>query len=349
MKKIIVVLLSMFMVLSLTACSDEDTGETGESGNADTEKIVVGFSTDTGGLGDQAYNDAVYKGIQDVCAELDCEVKVVESRELGDYENNLRALFNDGVEIMVVAGAGFADAVNVIAQDYPDNKILVFDASVEERDNVMETLYREQEAAYLLGAFAGLVTKTNTVGYIGGIESPLQERARCGFEAGFYSTNPEGTVLSVYTGSYSDVGKGKETASTLYSQGADYIATWAGACNLGVFQAATDAGEGNYALGAALGQFENNPEKIIASQVKTIDRSVYTGLKSTIEGGFTAGKFASGIKESGVDMLFNPNTELVNTVASPEVLTQVEEIRNAIINGEISIPTNANELATFKQ
>lgn len=205
-------------------------------------------------------------------------------------------------------------------------------------------MFREEEAAYVLGAFTGLVTKENKAGYIGGVESPLQERAMVCFEAGFMSTNPNGEVTSVYTNTYSDVGKGKETANVLYKQGADYVATFAGACNLGAFQSATDAGEGNYVLGAALGQFDKNPDKIIASQVKTVDKAIYNALKEFAEGNFVAGVVSRGIAEGGVDIMFNPNTDLVNSLVSEDIMKQVEDIRQLVIDGKVDIPLTKAEL-----
>lgn len=348
MKKILTILLSALLVTSLVACSSEAPKTDGGQKGGD-KKVVVGFVTDTGGLGDQGYNDAVYSGITKASEELGFEVKMVESKEIGDYANNLRAVFNDGADVAICAGASFADAVVQVANEYPDKTILAFDAEVDGVANVVSSMFKEEEAAFVLGAFAGLVTKTGTVGYIAGVESPLQERAKNGFEAGFMTTNPTGKVIGIYAGTYNDVGKGKEIANTLYTQGADYVASFAGACNLGVFQAATDAGEGKYALGAALGQFDKNPEKIIASQVKTVDLSVYNALSEFIGGKSSAGITTRGINEGGVDIMYNPNTELVNTVASDEILAQVDAIRTQVINGEIKIPLTKEDLASFNK
>ena len=60
--------------------------------------------------------------------------------------------------------------------------------------------------------------------------------------AGAWYSNPEVKVTSSYTGSFSDVGKGKEIATMMFSDGCDYVAPSAGACNLGVFQASKEAG-----------------------------------------------------------------------------------------------------------
>lgn len=254
---------------------------------------------------------------------------------------------NEGVEVVVVAGAGFVDSVTEVCKEYPDTKFLIFDANVENQPNVSSVLFREQEAAFLLGALAGLVTKADNVGYMAGVESPLQERARCGFEAGYFSIKKANNVKSVYTGTYKDVGKGKEIALSLYNGGADIVASFSGACNLGLFEAANDQKEGVWAFGAALGQFGANPKRILASQVKTVDVIVENMINKVANGEFAAGAVANGIKEGGVDLKFNPDEALVNSVVTAEMKKQIDDLRTKVVSGDIKVPTTKDELAAF--
>lgn len=341
MKKILLVVMAMCLAIAMVGCSSETTGEDGN------KKEVIGFITDTGGLGDLGFNDAVHAGVLKAGEEFGVEVKVVETVDQSDYANNMRALLNDGATIISCAGETFKDALITVSSEYPDAKFIVSDINIDGIDNVTTTMFKEQEAAYLLGAFAGLVTKTDKVGYIAGKESPLQERTKVSFEAGFASVNKDGKVTSLYSGTYSDVNKGNDIATSLYTQGNDFVASFSGAVNLGLFKAVNEAGEGSYALGAALGQFELNPEKIMASQVKTVDKAIYTSLSEYLNGSFVPGVVSRGIEAGGVDLLFNPNSELLSTIASDEVLLQIEEIRNQIIAGEIVPPTTEEELETF--
>lgn len=338
MKKVFTFLLVGFLLLGIVGCSP--------STKTDGVK-VVGFVTDIGGLGDLAYNDAVYSGATEAATKFGFEVKVIESKDIGEYADNMRALINDGAEVIMCAGAAFVDAVTMVAGENPDTEFLIFDANVEGLANVSVSLFREQEAAFLLGALAGLTTKTNNVGYIGGVESPLQERAMRAFEAGFWYVNKTGKVVTVYAGTYGDPGKGKGIATSMYSQGADFVATWAGACNVGVFQAAGEAGEGKYAFGAALGQFGLNPTKIVASQVKTIDKTVFEALSSVAGGNFTAGSVFRGIKEGGVDLKYNPDAAVVDAVVTEAMKEAISKLRDEVISGAVVVPSNKEELANF--
>lgn len=336
MRKSLLVLTFLLSVLILVGCGSTDKVNT------------IGFVTDIAGLGDLAFNDAAYSGAQRAAEEFGYELIVLESADIADYENNIRALFNDGADAVVVAATAMTDVVKRLAPEYSDKKFLTFDIDIQDQPNVSATLFREQEAAFLLGALSGLITQTDKVGYVGGLESPLQERAKNGYEAGFLTTNPDGQVLGVYAGTYGDPGLGKEIADGLYNQGADYVASFAGAVNLGVFQSAAAMGDGYWALGAALGQFSLNPSVIVASQVKTIDLAVYTVIKELHEGDFKGGLRSAGILEGGVDLLLNPDETLVNSLISSEVISQIDALREQIKNGEIDIPITKDELANYR-
>lgn len=338
-------LLAVLLILSLilVGCGDSAENDTGVD-----EKIKVGFITDTNGLGDQAFNDAAHSGVKKAAEEFDLDLKVVESREIADYASSMRTLADEGIEIIVLPSGSFEDTISQVAPEYPNVKFLLFDVAVDNFDNVRSIVFKEEEAGFILGSLAGLISETNKVGYIGGTVSPVQERAMSGFKAGFKTTNNNGTVTSIYSGTYSDVGKGKEIALSLFNQGADYVAAFTGSGNLGVFQAAEEKGEGFYALGAATGQFGVNPDKIVGSQVKTIDLAIYKAIKDTLEGNFVSGSERWGIKEGGVDLLLNNvNEELVNKLVSEEDLNVLDNLREMIENEEITIPLTEEEYESF--
>ena len=90
-------------------------------------------------------------------------------------------------------------------------------------------------------------------GHISVLETVLNHAADAADKAGAWYSNPEVKVTSSYTGSFSDVGKGKEIATMMFSDGCDYVAPSAGACNLGVFQASKEAGADKWSFGAANG------------------------------------------------------------------------------------------------
>ena len=149
----------------------------------------------------------------------------------------------------------------------------------------------------------------NNVGAVMAVGETLQYRYQFGFTAGVKAVNPECEVQSAFTNSYTDVGQGSEVAKIMYNKGADIIGTYSGACNLGVFNAAKDAGEGTYCLGAANGQFDKMPDKILASVVKPADQAILSILKEYQETGVfdTSVPMSLGLTQRRVKLLSTNN------------------------------------------
>ena len=90
-------------------------------------------------------------------------------------------------------------------------------------DNVVAVTFKEHEGSFLMGVIAGSMTKTDKVGFIGGISSPLIKKFEVGFRAGVQAVNPKAKVTVVYAESFTDVAKGRSLASNMYNDGADII------------------------------------------------------------------------------------------------------------------------------
>ena len=232
--------------------------------------------------------------------------------------------------------------------EYPDVYFVSPDCAISDLENVASAFYREQEAAFLLGALGGKLTKSNKLAFIGSNSNVIMNRFDYGFQAGVKYVNPKATVTSTQTGSYTDVNKGKEIANMLYDQGVDYIAPAAAACNVGVFQASSERGGNCWTFGAADGQFHLMPDRIVASQVKRVDNTCYRFLKEIAEGNFKGGTpVEMGLKEEGVDLLYTTNETLKATIPQ-ETIDQVEALRKDVIDGKIKVPATKEEFDSFQ-
>lgn len=346
MKKFVAILLAAMMLLTLAGCGS--TGNGGEGGEGGGDGLHVGMICES--LGTQSFNDDVLAGLQRAQEELGVALDYIEVSEVSDAANSLRTLIAQGCTFMVVPSASYRDAMVEVAQEYTDVKFLYLAAAEEGYENIMSVEYKENEGAFLGGALAAMMSKTGKIGAVLAVQEPLQVRFQYGFTAGAYAVDPDCQVTTMFTNSYSDTNLGKEMASALYSQGADYVSCFAGACNLGVFNAATEAGDGCYCLGAATGQFDQNPDKIIASVVKPIDEAIFNVLDAYLADGTFVGSTASvwGLAENGVTLRFTTmNDELLASIPQ-EVMDKIEELKAQIIDGTIQVPGTEEEFETFK-
>src|SRR5690606_15435918 len=110
-----------------------------------------------------------YKGLKEAEEKLGFEITVVESKKMDDYEPNLRSLGDQGTDISWAVGFLLTDALDTVAPEYPDLKFGLID-SVVEQPNVASATFKEEEGSFLLGVIAAKMTKTGTVGFVGGME-----------------------------------------------------------------------------------------------------------------------------------------------------------------------------------
>lgn len=335
-KKIVGLGLIGTMMMSFVGCSSQ-----GESSSDGKSNIKVGIVADGAGFGSHSFNDIALNGTKKATEEFGLELLEMEVKEESDKANTLRTLVGQGVNFFIIPGMGMVDAVKEVSLEYPDVKFAVLDTGVEGVENITSAQYREHEAAFLLGALGASLTETKKIGFIGGVRGEIQDRFEYGYRAGANYVDPSVEVVTSYTGTFGDVGKGKEIAAMMYKQGIDYIAPTAGACNLGVFQAAN---EGNMkCFGAADGQFHNMPDNILASQVKYIDNVAYDVIKDEVSGTFAGGQVKEyGLSEGGVGLLYTSNETLKSSIPE-DVVNKIKDIEEKVKNGEISIPKNEQE------
>lgn len=173
--------------------------------------------------------------------------------------------------------------------------------------------FKEEEGSFLIGAIAGLTTKTNKIGFVGGMESPLIRKFFVSYEAGSKYVNPECVVLSGYAGvtgdAFKNPSRGKEIALSQYNQGADIIYHASGITGLGVFEAARMTNK--LAIGVDLDQSDEAPGLVLTSMIKLVDVAVFETIKQLKENNLRGGRAETfGLKSGGVDYVYNEKTKI---------------------------------------
>ncbi len=333
------VLAAMVLVsLIVSACGGGGDAGGGDAGGDSFKAAIV---TDTAGLGDQSFNDSANRGLEKAGKDLSIETQVYETSQPSDYEPSLARAPSQGSDITFAIGFLMTDALTNVAGQNADSKYAIID-SVVESDNVASLNFKEEEGSFLVGVVAGLMTKSNKIGFIGGLEVPLIKKFEVGFQAGVMTVNPDAEVLITYAGDFNDPGKGKEIALSQYADGADVIYHASGGTGLGLFQAAQEKGAGFWAIGVDSDQYDQAPDNILTSMMKRVDTAVYETIKAAKEGKFKAGITVFGLKEDGVGLA--PTTDK-NT--PKEVIDQANALGDKIIAGEFTVPTTDEELAGF--
>ncbi|MFC3800175.1 BMP family protein [Cohnella sp. GCM10012308] len=306
---------------------------------ADGKGKKVGMVTDLGGVNDKSFNQQAWEALQKIKTDTGADTKYLESKKDSDYIPYLTKFVKDGYDLTWAIGFLFSEAATTVATDNPNAKLALIDTTpTKELPNVESVLFKENEGSFLVGVVAGLTTKTNKIGFVGGMELPVIKKFEAGFKAGIAAVNPNATVEVNYVGDFSKPDQGKLAAATMYDGGADIIFHAAGGSGNGVFNEAKDrfkAGKKVWVIGVDKDQsVEFGNDVTLTSMVKKVDEAVYRVSNELLAGNFKGGQTVElGLAEGGVGLpTDNPNV-------SQDILAKVEEYKSKIISGEITVPT----------
>ena len=334
------------VVVFAAGCGPGGSSGTGAAGgDAAAPKVKIGLVFDVGGRGDQSFNDAAYRGLERAMSELKVpqeNIEYIEPGEGGDRESALRQLAAGPYDVIFGIGFLFSDDILAVAKDFPQKKFACVDMNVPESGelppNVVALKFKEEEGSYLVGALSGWLTKTNRLGFVGGMQIPLIKKFEAGYAAGVKKANPAAAVDVKYAGvdgnAFKNPTKGKELALAIYGAGADIIYHASGSTGLGVFEAANE--KQKLAIGVDSDQQSAMPGRVLTSMVKRVDVAVFDTIRDTIEGTFPGGQVhVFGLKEKGVDYVYDDHNR---SMIPDDVHTKVEALRAEIESGAISVP-----------
>ncbi|HUC90778.1 MAG TPA: BMP family protein [Paenibacillus sp.] len=314
--------------------TDAGTNAGAGNGAAEEQKRIALVTPEK--IGVNPFFTQMEEGLNKAAEEFNFEAKVIESADPSQVEQNLRAAVAEDYDLIITAAFSAVDALTKVAAENPDQPFAIVDSFVD-APNVRSIEFREHEAAYLLGAAAGLATKTNTVGAIVAMDVPLLGKYTSGFEQGLASVNPNAKFLVNYVGSFTDPAKAKELALLQSSQGADFIAGMSAVGDSGVFEAAKE--KGFYTSGQDTDRTGDDPERIVLSQLKETDTVVYETAKDFTSGNFTYGGVNYGLKENGVGLTFvtAESSSPLSPFIGQENVDKLKKIRDDIVAGTIEV------------
>lgn len=352
-------------------------------------KGKVAVILDVGGRGDLSFNDMGFKGTDEAARDFGLEMIEIQSATAADYLPNVRNAARSGqYDLIICVGFLLADALATVAPEFPEQKFAIIDAVVDE-PNVMSIIFAENEGSALVGALAGMVAAHYGYRYVGcvlGIEIPVLYHFEAGFRFGIAwglqryreITGEDANVgfLYTYTGTFSDIAKGKAASEAMLKQGAGLIYNVAGPLGIGDLEAITEAlheagkeAGPPFMIGVDANQdWMGDGHRVLASMMKRVDVGCYTAVKSVVEGSFQGGIHLMRLSNRGVaisryqDLLdfieFGINAGAIAPSDKPVIIDHwltmrdaipyfiwdaVSQLELGIISGEVVVPT-ANTL-----
>ena len=362
MNKLLKLSMVAALTLGLVACAK--TEETEEKG------IKVGMVTDAGTIDDKSFNQGTWEGVleyKEDHSNTEIQYLMPTGETTQDYLEAIDNLAITGVEVMVLPGFKFEEALGVAQEKHPEIKFVAIDAEplvgmdsegnplYEVADNTVSIFFAEQQASFLAGIATALETQTNKVAFLGGMEVPAVQKLGWGFVAGIAYANANlGTNVEVtdyiYQGTFTDLDAGKAIAAGMYDKGVDVVFAAAGVVGVGAInEAKTRAEAGNevFIVGVDVDQYDeglltDGSSVILTSAMKYLGRAAYDQINAYANGEFEGGRTilmdvnANGVGLPGV----NPNL-------SDATIKEVNEVAEMIKAREIEVPNTKDSLISF--
>jgi basic membrane protein A and related proteins len=335
MKKMYGLLVALLIAaMALPACAPA------EPNCADEDTFCVGLVTDVGKINDKSFNQSAWEGVQRAEAELGAIVQYIETVDAKDYDKNIDTFGDANYDVIVTVGFALGEATAAAAAKYPNIDFIGVDQFQAETVNGVAGLnFPEDNAGFLVGALAAMMSKSNKIGAVCGTDVvPPVWRFGEGYKAGAaYADGMMGTTTEVFVVYHSDVGFdktftdpewGAQTAQSMMAQGADAIFGCGGITGNGAITAAAQAGA--YAIGVDTDQYLTLPEaapRMLSSAMKLIVPGVFELIQLSKDGNFPSGNYFG-------DAGYAPYHDLDGEVPA-EVKATMEKLNADLLSGAV--------------
>lgn len=346
MKRIFALILSVAMLLTLTAVA----------ASAEGEVYNVAYLVN-GNLGDKSFFDSAEAGLKALQDAGRIEYVTIEMGGTDeDQPTWLSTLYDvsasEDYDVIICGTYQMPDYLKEVATEYPDQKYVIFDDNtyVGENSNVLNLTYKQNDMGYLVGVYAACMTVDTSleninedavVGFVGGVDSPVINDFLIGFIEGAQSVNPDIKIDTRYTNDYVDTAIAKEYGLSMINDNkCDIIWGVAGNAGNGAAEAALETGKAWFIGVDSDQELTLSPDLAaltLTSGLKNIGNSLIWMFDELDAGNEHWGtEVTLGLAEGGVGIVTDKNFD---KYASDETKAAVAAAQEAVLSGEIVVDT----------
>ncbi|WP_309493534.1 BMP family protein [Candidatus Hecatella orcuttiae] len=285
---------------------------------------------------EEPWNTVLHESLTWAQENLGIEYVYSEKVDTADAERVAREFIDAGVDVLFTHSWGYHPVAIKLGEEFPDLALAQGSGptDIEWPPNIVLYDYWIQDAAYLAGMAAGMMTKGDQIGVVTAYAVPDVNRLVNGYIAGAKSVNPNVKASVVYLESWFDPVRAKEAARAMIDGGVDFIY----AERFGVFEAIREADKVGqvYAFGNIVDQSPLDPEVVLASIVWDLHSFVELLVEMAKTNTWQGGIYDWGMKEGWAKLVWNE--DLKAKVVPKDVLEAIEAKQEEMLKGEFAAP-----------
>ena len=338
MKKLHMLFAAFLILTMLTACGPQALDCASES------VFCVGLVTDIGKVNDKSFNQSAWEGVQQAAKDLGATINYIETADPKDRAKNIAFFGDANYDVIVTVGFDLSEETTAAAKTYPNTKFIGVDQfQTETVQGVAGLNFPEDQAGFLVGALAAMMSKSHKIGAVCGPDTvPAVWRFGEGYKAGAAYIDQLKEMTTDVTVTYHpdddkafiDPQWGADTARSIVGQGIDIVFGCGSVTGNAAIVAAAQANA--YAIGVDTDQYWTLPDaapRMLSSATKLITPGVLDLIKLARQGNFPSGNFYGKVG-------YAPFHDLDNEVPA-DVKDQMQELHAGLLDGSIQthVPT----------
>lgn len=268
-------------------------------------------------VNDSGWSAIAYHGLMAVKDKDSAEVNQEVTKD-ANIKDAMRNYAQNGYNLVIGHGFEYNAPALEVAKDFPDT-VFVTSGGAGTAENVGAIRFYLEEGFYLAGMIAGKLSKTGKVGMIGGPDVPSIRSTFKAFAAGAKESNPTIVVIEKFTGKNDDVAAAQQATLQAIDEGADVLIHQTNSGVSGFVKACEERKV--WCFGANEDQNKLS-KQFIASAIVKVDEPFLDLAQRVKDGTYKGAVELVGMKQGGVDFIFNPVNASVLPAGLKETITE---------------------------
>jgi basic membrane protein A len=306
-----------------------ETSGGGEAGGGESSDFKAAMIL-PGSANDHGYNEDGKRSAELIEKETGGTVELSEAVAVANQADVYRQYATQGYDLVIGWGGQFSDGAVQAAEEFPDTEFLVVNSNVENGSNLASMDTSIEQWQFFAGFVAAKLSKTGSVGWIGGECFPATAANLYGTEAGAKYADPNVDFKFKFTNSFEDPTKAQSAAEALIGEGVGAITGNLNNAWPGVYKAAE---ENNIPLVTEWVDNHEQAPSVIASSVLKSQAKFLAELAVQAQEGALEGTFhLFPLPEDWGPIVAK------TSLLPPAVFKEAEALKAKVASGQVKVP-----------